>query len=203
MIKVNLLKDAGKKQKKGGDSTILDSDFRNTVGGAVGENNAIIKRIAFLIIPIVVVFAYTWSVESGLKSDMEKLNKRAIVLDGQLEALKPELNTIEQLKGEKNKLSTELGAIKELSKKRYTYVKILDSLQSLIPEKAWVTKLTIKDQIISIEGRAIEDAIISSFMQNLEESAYFSNVTWVNSAEVNEPQGLVKSFSIRLNLENI
>ncbi|MES2768034.1 MAG: PilN domain-containing protein [Bdellovibrionota bacterium] len=203
MIKVNLLKDAGKKQKKGGDSTILDSDFRNAVGGAVGENNAIIKRVAFLIIPIIVVFAYTWHVESGLKSDVEKLNKQAVVLDGQLEALKPELNTIEQLKGEKNKLSTELGAIKELSKKRYTYVKILDSLQSLIPEKAWVTKLTIKDQIISIEGRAIEDAIISSFMQNLEESAYFSNVTWVNSAEVNEPQGLVKSFSIRLDLENI
>lgn len=63
--------------------------------------------------------------------------------------------------------------------------------------------MSMTDKLISIEGRATEDAVISSFMQNLEESAYFSNVTWINSSEVNEPQGLVKAFSIRFNLENI
>lgn len=203
MIKVNLLKDAGKKQKKGGDSTILDSEFKSSVTSAVGENNALVKRIAFLIVPIIVVFGYTWFIESGLESNISNLNKQSANLDSQLEALKPELDTIERLKGEKEKLTTEVNAIKELSRKRYTYVKILDSLQSLIPEKAWIIKLTLKDQMISIEGRATEDAIISSFMQNLEESAYFSNVTWVNSSEVTEPQGLVKAFSIRFNLENI
>lgn len=203
MIKVNLLKDAGKKQKSGGDSTISDSDFRSSVTGTVSENNALVKRIAFLIVPIVVVFGYTWFVESGLKSTINALTKQSTDLDAQVLALRPELDTIEKLKGEKNKLSTEITVIKSLSKKRYTYIKILDSLQSLIPEKAWITKLTMKEQIISIEGRATEDAIISSFMQNLEESAYFSNVTWINSSEVNEPQGLVKSFSIRFNLENI
>lgn len=205
MIKVNLLKDAGKKQKKGigGDSTILDSEFKTALGGAVGDNQALVKRLAFAIVPVMIVFVYTWYIEHGLKSNIGQLNAKITSTNSQIEALKPELDVIEQLKSEKNKLSTEVNTIKDLSKKRYVYVKILDALQSLIPEKAWITKMNMKDQTISIEGRATEDAVISAFMQSLEESAYFVNVTWVDSREVTEPQGTVKAFSIRFSLENI
>jgi type IV pilus assembly protein PilN len=205
MIKVNLLKDAGKKQKKGigGDSTILDSEFKTALGGAVGDNQALVKRILFAVVPILIIFAYTWYIEHGLKSNIEKINTQIKSTDNQINALKPELDVIEKLKSEKNKLSTEVTTIKDLSKKRYVYVKILDALQSLIPEKAWLTKMSMKDQTISIEGRATEDAVISAFMQSLEESAYFANVTWVDSREVSEPQGVVKTFSIRFSLENI
>lgn len=136
MIKVNLLKDAGKKQQKGGgDSSILDSDFRSSVTNAVGDNNALVKRILLLILPIALVYGYTWYTESGLQSNITALSRQSADLDTQVEALKPELDTIQKFKEEKNKLSAEVNAIKELSKKRYAYVKILDSLQSLIPEK--------------------------------------------------------------------
>ncbi len=204
MIKVNLLKDAGKKTKKGfGESTVFDADFRTRVDGAMGDNKALIKRIAFLIIPIVLTFGYTSFIEFGLNGSIDKIKKQVAHVDGQMAALKGELDTIERLKTEKNKINTEFAAIKDLSKKRYSYVKILDSMQTLIPEKAWITRMVVKDQTISLEGRATEDAIISIFMQNLEESAYFTNVTWIDSKEINEPQGIVKSFSIRFSLENI
>lgn len=205
MIKVNLLKDAGKKQKGsiGGDSTILDSEFKTSLSGAMGGEQALVKRIIFAVVPIVLVFAYTWYVEHGLKSNIDTLNSQIQSTDAQVLALKPQMDVIEQLKSEKNKISTEVNTIKDLSQKRYVYLKILDSMQSLIPEKAWITKMDVKDQMVSIEGRATEDAVISSFMQSLEESAFFSNVTWINSEEVNENQGVVKSFSIRFSLENI
>lgn len=205
MIKVNLLKDAGNKKKGIGsaDSTVLDSELKTALGDAMGGNQALVKRVAFLIVPVILVFGYTWYVEYGLKSNIADLKKQVTTVDGQIAALKPEMDVIEQLKSEKNRLTTELNTVKGLSKKRYVYVKILDSLQSLIPEKAWITKMSVKDQTISIEGRATEDSVISAFMQSLEESAYFSNVTWVDSKEVNEPQGIVKAFNIRFNLENI
>lgn len=204
MIKVNLLKDAGKRQKKSlSESTIFDAELKSKVDGAVGDNKALITRFSFLLVPIVLVFGYTWFIESGLERTIDNIKQQSKQVDQQLSALQGELTTIENLKTEKNKISTELNAIKDLSKRRYVYIKILDSLQTLIPEKAWITKMTMKEQIISIEGRATEDAIISLFMQNLEESAYFSSVTWVDSREVNEPQGVVKSFNIRFNLENI
>jgi type IV pilus assembly protein PilN len=205
MIKVNLLKDAGKRPKSsiGGDSTILDSDFKTSLGGSMGDNQALIKRAIFALVPIILVFVYTWYVEHGLKSHIDTLNGQIKNTDAQIAALKPELDVIEKLKSEKNKITTEVNTIKELSKKRYLYVKILESMQNLIPEKAWITKMDVKDQTVSIEGRATEDSVISSFMQSLEESAYFSNVTWIDSREVSEPQGVVKSFSIRFSLENI
>lgn len=204
MIKVNLLKDAGKKRSGGGipDSTFV-SEYKTGVGNAISGNKPIVQRIAFLIVPIVAVYIYTWVVESGLENDKENLNKKIKNVEQQVAALQPELNVIEQLKSEKGKLTTEISAIRDISRKRYGYVKTLDSLQTLIPEKAWVTKLSVQDQVVSLEGRAIEDTIISSFMQNLEESAYFSDVTWIDSKEVTEPQGVVKAFSIRFNLENI
>lgn len=201
MIKVNLLKDAG--NKKLTESTIFDSKIKNSFTSVVVENNALVKRIFFLVMPFIAVFIYTWFIESGLQSNIDNLNTQVAAVDAQMQSLKAELDTVERLKKEKNKLLSEVDAIKSLSRKRYAYVKVLDSLQSLIPEKAWITKLSFKDKMISIDGRATEDSVISYFMQNLEESAYFSNVTWVNSSEVNEPQGLVKSFSIRFNLENI
>lgn len=207
MIKVNLLKDAGKNAKKGmsnTDTSITEStNFKNKISGAMGENNALVKRLAFVIVPIVCIYIYTWMIESELKTKISGLTKQSTSLDTELANLKPEMDMIEQLKSEKNKISTEVATLKEISKKRYAYVKVLDALQSLTPEKAWITKMQYKDQTISIDGRAIEDAVISSFMQNLEESAYFSNVTWINSSEVSEPQGVVKSFSIRFTVENI
>jgi type IV pilus assembly protein PilN len=198
MIKVNLLKDAGNKQKKS-DSTFADYSAKMPMAG----NSALIKRVGFLLLPILLIYIYNWRTENGLKDNIANLTKNSATLDSQLEGLKPELDVMEQLKVTKNKISLEVNTIKELSKKRYFYAKILDSLQTLIPEKAWIIKLNVKDQVVSIEGRATEDSVISAFMQSLEESPYFSNVTWVDSREVTEPQGVVKSFNIRFNLENI
>ncbi len=203
MIKVNLLKDAGKKKSGGGipDSTFV-SEYQTGVG-KLSSNKPIIQRFAFLIVPIIAVYVYTWFVENGLENDKENIRKQITNVEQQVAALQPQLNIIEQLKAEKGKLTTEMNAIRSISRERYGYVRTLDALQTLIPDRAWITKLSVKDQIISLEGRAIEDTTISSFMQNLEESAYFSDVTWIDSKEVTEPQGVVKAFSIRFNLENI
>lgn len=201
MIKVNLLKDAGKKQK--GSNTFAGSDLKTNLSGGINDNAPLLKRVVILLAPILIAYGYSWYIENGLNGNIAALTAESTSLEAQLEGVKPELAVIEQLKVEKNKLTTEVNAIKELSKKRYAYVKVLDSLQSLIPEKAWIVKLNVKDQSVSIEGRATEDAVISSFMQNLEESAYFSNVTWVDSRETTEAQGVVKAFNIRFNLENI
>jgi type IV pilus assembly protein PilN len=203
MIKVNLLKDVGSGQAKG-------------AGGAAGTNlniqmpkfgqdqgGPLLQRFLFLIIPVILMYAYGWYSGSQLDSAYKKLLGDGTALDAKIEALKPQLDTIEKLNAEKNRITTQVNAIKDLSKRRYNYLKVLDAVQTLIPEKAWLTKMTVKDRTVSIEGKANDDSTISGLMQNLEESAYFQNVTWNSSKEVTEPQGVVKMFDIQYSLENL
>jgi type IV pilus assembly protein PilN len=204
MIKINLLKDAASQRPQGGSQfNVPMPNFGKGGGGMGGDNSALIQRFAFLLVPIILAYAYGWYSNYQLDGKVKALTVEGQQVDQKVEGLKPELDEIEKLNTEKNKITTEVNAVKDLSKRRYNYVKILDALQTLIPEKAWLTKLGVKERVIAIEGRANDDSTISNFMQNLEESAYFQNVTWESSREVTEPQGVVKQFSIQFNLENL
>jgi len=204
MIKINLLKDAAAQRKQdggvGGGATQFNVQMPK-FGQATGS--PLVQRFMILLAPIILVYGYGWYSSYDLDAQVNAIKNEGVSLDKQVEGFKPQLDEIEKLTGEKNKITTQVTAIKELSKKRYNYVKILDTLQTLIPEKAWLTKMAIKDRSVSIEGKANDDSTISNFMQNLEESAYFQNVTWESSKEVNEPQGVVKMFNIHFALENL
>lgn len=201
MIKVNLLRN---QQKRGSATVEGDSFTQNTrFEGMDGGNSVVIKKVLHVLFPIIAVYAYSWYIEGDLNKKVVAAEQKVKTLETQSEGLKPQLAEIEKLNSEKNKINTQIGVIRDLSKGRYTFVKILDALQTLIPEKAWVIKFNIKDKTVNLEGRAIDDLVVSTFMQNLEESVFFSNVTWIDSKEVNEPQGLVKQFSIRFQLEKI
>lgn len=201
MIKINLLKDSASQKTQVEHQAGFQIPGIKKVQGA--GQSSLLQRAIIFIVPILLAYVYGWYSNYQLDEKISTLQKESQTLEKKSEALKPELENIEKLNAEKNKILAEVGAIKNLSLRRYTYIKILDSLQSLIPEKVWLTKMSLKDRGVAIEGRASDDTVISKFMQNLEESAYFQNVTWESSREVSEPQGVVKQFNIQFGLENL
>ncbi len=199
MIKVNLLRQSG--GAKGGTrvGTFTNIQTPNFEGG----NKPLLIRVGLVIVPIVLGYVFGSYNISTAKDKIKNLNDKASSFEKDIGAIKPELDLIEKLSAEKNKLNQEISNLKALSKKRYRLAKSLDAIQTLIPEKAWLVKVSYKSNKIIIEGRAPDDQVVSSFMENLEQSAIFANVTWIDSKEVNEPQGIVKLFNIQFDLENI
>jgi Tfp pilus assembly protein PilN len=198
MIKVNLLRQSGTKSSSKS-ATLTNIQVPNMTSGA----SPLLVRLAVIIIPIVGAYVFGLYNVSVVNSEIQELNKKLTTFDQQIGAIRPDLELIEKLNAEKNKLTTEISNFKTLSKKRYRFVKALDAIQTLIPEKVWLVKVSFKNSTVIAEGRAPEDQFVSSFMENLEQSSVFSNVTWIDSREVNEPQGIVKLFNIQFNMENL
>lgn len=198
MIKVNLLRQTGPRgSSKAG--TFVNMQVPNMNSSA----KPLLMRLMAVVIPIVGAYVFGSYNISVINSEIQALNTKLTTFDQQIGAIRPELDLIEQLSAEKNKLTTEITNFKSLSKKRYHFAKALDAIQTLIPEKVWLVKVSFKNSTVVAEGRAPEDQFVSSFMENLEQSSVFSNVTWIDSREVNEPQGIVKLFNIQFNMENL
>lgn len=204
MIKINLLRDssssagtsAGVMSSGGGSGGFSSSS------GIVDGKDLLIKALLVLL-PVVAYYGYDMQTVQTKKAKVEELRGQIAKTDKELAALDVQVKEVEKFMEEKRRLNSQLDTIKNLSKERLRNVKSMDALQSIMPQKAWLLEMSIKDTNVSLEGQAIDDIVISDFMRDLEESVFFNNVVLEASEEVRRDEGNVKKFRIRANLENL
>lgn len=197
MIKVNLLKTNRENKAK----TKIGTFTQLKMPGGESGSKAVVSRFLILLAPVILGYGFGYYNTGALNSEIVEITKQVAATDKEMESLQPELNKIQELEQNKTKLTEEIGFIRSISKKRYNLPKVLSGIQNLIPEKVWLVKLDFKNAGVTLEGRSPDDQVVSGFMQNLEQNPLFSNVSWLDSREVNEPQGIVKLFNIQLNIE--
>ncbi|MBK9293200.1 MAG: PilN domain-containing protein [Oligoflexia bacterium] len=201
MIKVNLLRDiseiaAPKKRFTFGSSPSASAEVSASEGGLA-------IRLVLFILPIVFAFGYQKYQKMLSDADLRNLQSEHEALQAKLKSLDPVISEVERFQEEKRKLNSQLEVIKQLSKERLKNVKSLDMLQTIIPPKAWLTSLKVIDKKVEMEGMAVDDIVISEFMQAMSTTIYFSNVTLIGSEEFKQQDGAVKKFKIKCNLENL
>jgi len=54
-------------------------------------------------------------------------------------------------------LSPRITALNKISKDRFKEIRVMDLIQQVIPEKAWLRKIQIGQQKLMIEGTALSD----------------------------------------------
>jgi Tfp pilus assembly protein PilN len=65
-------------------------------------------------------------------------------------------------------------------------------LSTIIPDKAWLTSLSNNGDSMVLEGQAVDNTTIATFMKQLQASKHFDNVTLVLSQQ----EGGKQKFSI-------
>ncbi|MDZ4677829.1 MAG: PilN domain-containing protein [Oligoflexia bacterium] len=203
MIRVNLLKDSrdrGTSTVLGGGTFLGGSD--SVEGGESARPDLLIKIVMF-IVPVIFLYGYQQYTAGIAEAQMEVLKQQSDQIDTQLKALDPVVKELERFEEEKRKLNSQLDIIKRLSKERLKNVKSLDALQGIIPAKAWLSQLKIVENKVELEGFATDDIVISDFMQSLDSSIYFTNISLTTSDEAKKEDGVVKKFIIKCNLENL
>ena len=199
MIRVNLLK-----QQTRNNTVLTQTGSAQTRFQAAGLPPDLVKRIIILCLPIIVVFSYDTLNNFNYSSELKGLENKVQDLKNKTTALQPQIEEAKKLQEEKKVLTERIELMRGVSLKRYRTLKIFDAIQSLIPNKAWLMKMDILDEQLAIEGHASEDLAISGFMEALEQSAYFKDVTWVDSHEVKQEKGdVVKFFKIKLSMEKL
>lgn len=206
MIKINLLYDVASQtnvKKSRFFSTVPSGTTLTNVLAAPDENIQIASRVGAFAAPLILLLCFRWYLNSTAESNFKRLQAEQAAIQAQLKALDPAVKELEKYQEEKNKLNSQLQAIKLLSRERLKNVKSLDVLQTIIPIKAWLTNLKIIDKGLEIDGMATDDLVVADFMQGLSSSIYFSNIKLIGSEEYKRPEGNVKKFKIKCNLENL
>jgi type IV pilus assembly protein PilN len=87
----------------------------------------------------------------------------------ELELYKQKDREIKQLRQKLKTLEQRKNVIDGLEAKRFKPVYVLDTLtQKVVPERMWLTNLSLRDDRLQLSGIAVDNNTVADFMDNLE-----------------------------------
>ena len=84
------------------------------------------------------------------------------------------LKQVLEFEARKKQLEQRVALIDELRKGQNAPVHMIDQVSRALPEMTWLTNLTQKDYILTLQGRCLSLTSLSDFVGNLEASRYFA-----------------------------
>jgi type IV pilus assembly protein PilN len=112
----------------------------------------------------------------GVHFQMEALitgqQSRNQYLQSEIAALDVQIKKIQELEATKANLIARMNVIQSLQKSRPEVVHLFDELVVTVPEGIFLTKVEQSGKSVIVEGQAQSNARVSSFMRNIEASAW-------------------------------
>jgi Tfp pilus assembly protein PilN len=204
MIRVNLLKNfSGATVSPTGTIAPSATSIETFEVRGDGFTPDLLVKCALLVVPLILIISFDYYEINQRQYTLATATSELAQAKQKLESLKPQVEAVTKFKENKKQLQTKIDVIRNISKERLKNVKALDALQSIIPAKVWLNKLTLKDNHVTMDGSAIEDSDVATFMQGLEESVFFAGVILKSVESEKSKEGVYKKFSLEMNLENM
>ena len=136
-----------------------------------------------------------------IQAQYNKTNSTLQRTNKQIKQLEPVIKKIDQYKKQKEGISKKIAVIIDLDRYRLAPVIILSDLNRLRPEKLWFTNLKESGQRLTINGVAIDNETIVSFLNNLKQSPPLKNADLIllRSQKIQELE--LKEFTIGCSLD--
>lgn len=141
-------------------------------------------------------------------------NARNKKLDDAIKKLKEDIKKVEGLQKELDALNARTDIIERLQSSRSEIVHVFDEIPRLLPEGVYLTSLTQKDRVITLEGSAQSNSRVSTLMQNINASQWLTdsmlNVVQTqavksatgNSTAKEEISGKFSKFTLQMKQKN-
>lgn len=172
MIKINLL----------GDDTAIDTSGKRIVAGFVAS--------------VVALFVVFYVVHSNMSSEIERLAGEIDQKKQELERLEKVTKEVKDLEQKEAEYNNKILVIANLKKSKLGPVRILDDLNTALPEHAWITQVREESGVMSIDGKAIDNQTIANFMKELEGSDYFKSIDLGETRQSDDRNVKIKSFTL-------
>jgi len=101
--------------------------------------------------------------------------QRNSYLEMEIAKLDKMIAEIKDLEKTKANLIARMNIIQQLQLSRPEIVHLIDELVSTLPEGVYLTKITQRDRIIDLEGRAQSNARVSAYMRNIDNSEWIGD----------------------------
>ena len=173
MIKINLL----------GNDTAID------YSGQIG--------VAAYAASVVATIGVCFYLGASLGADVEDLTMQKAAKEKQLAQIQLVTKKVKDIEKKQVDLEERLVRIATLKRNKLGPVRVLDALNTAIPERAWVTEARERGNVMKLDGMALDGETISQFMRELEKSDYFPKVELDLAKQVDKQGVKIQSFSIR------
>jgi type IV pilus assembly protein PilN len=102
---------------------------------------------------------------------------------------------VEKYNKQKDILAAQIKVLEGLTVNRLREVKLLDALQSLVPQKAWLEGISSDKGHVKIKGFAPDAETVNNLFRQLENNVLFSQVQQKTNVDQDVPElGLLRRF---------
>ncbi len=205
MIRINLLPAKG----SSGSGAAASSGFGGLSMGTSSEGlaytddvkkDALVKLIIILLGPIA-LYIYEMNNIPGIVAQISQKQQVLDELKIFNEQSAASVAEIKKFKENEAQIESRISALEKISHDRYREVKIMDLFQAIMPERAWLTRMSINADKIEIRGLAMSDSEVRYILDSLTKSALVMDVKLVDSSEVEQDGITLKRFEISCSLE--
>lgn len=121
---------------------------------------------------LVMALIISFYVHTYVETLIDQQNERDTFLDSEIKKLDDQIKAIQDLEKQKASLIARMNVIQELQESRPGIVHLFDELVNTTPDGIYLTKLAQKGSALTLEGFAQSNAMVSTYMRNIDASAW-------------------------------
>jgi len=150
----------------------------------------------FLILTIAAIGYFNMNINKEIE---EKIAEKKQV-DKEVAKLKEEIGDLEKFKSMVDDLQKKKDTINNLEIERNGPVRVFAALTEAIPPEVWIIDFTQNGMTMTVNGYAIDNETLATFMKNLNKSDYFSKVNLAKSEKSTYEGNTVNRFSLTMGI---
>lgn len=206
MLRMNLLKSRGGANAATAKQFEIDTTIAATasLGSEEGSPKDLIVKVFIMFAAMGLLMLYESYNIDQLKQKLSGLTTQNQNLAAEITRKKPAAEKAKALQKDIQDLEARIQVIKDLAKYRLRFIKALDYIQNIIPDKVWLARITIKepkdssttDLGLNVEGTSLSDDQFNRFLDALASNSLFKNVIPIRAVDQASKQGTFKLFEI-------
>lgn len=163
---------------------------------AARKKEEVQRQLLLFTIFLVLVLTAGVAVLQSNRSDLSSVQASNKQLEAEIADLKKIIGEVDEYKKQQALLEKKLEVIRKLKADKTGPVHMLDELALRIPEKLWLETIDESNQKVTLRGVSINNEVIATFMNKMEDSIYFSNVFLVSIQARDEGDLKLKEFTV-------
>lgn len=130
-----------------------------------------VGALAALILAGVIGLAFSWQMQSAIDGQ----NRRNELLRTEIQSLDKQIEEINGLDQQKQRLLARMEVIQQLQRSRPEAVHLVDQLVRTLPEGVYLTAVKQTDRKVQLKGIAQSSTRVSAYMRNIENSEWLDD----------------------------
>lgn len=169
----------------------------NLLGEKVDYSAAIAGHLLALFLALGIAFGGATYLHIDVSGRLSKAQQEQDDLERQLALLRKKTAKVEELEKNRGLLKEKLSTIATLKAKKRGPVRVLDDLNTSLPDRAWIESIKERDGFLEVNGMALDNQTIAELMGTLQATEYFGEVSLIHSRHVVSDAAALKEFRLR------